>query len=613
HVDWYDVTLEDTCSGLVRSTRIMGSAAPQSGFSSLVPGTMYNISVLARSGNKTAAPVHAITVTASSLLLVFLQPPQLWMASKWRHTLQASWTSPEGGVDFFTVTLRASGSTPQQQTLPPNVTQLVFMGLTPGRLYQLSVNSSAGGLSSENRAEGRTVPDQVSTLSMSIDNSKLQLSWSPPRGDWENYSILLTDGPAVLMNRTISKQSRQLLVSVQSLGLVPGRLYSAELTVNSGGLSNTAHCSSRLAPRSVQQLVIRHADETSLSVQWRQPVGRWDSFMVLLTDEDLATPDTQRILSGGSRECSFKGLTSGRRYTVTVTTNTPAPVSQLQVSNHGSTDSLQAHWELASGDQDSYQVLLVHDSSIIKNGSVVANISSIIFQNLRPGAQYKVVVTTVRAGLTSRQTVAEGRTGEVDSYLVTLRDRDRTLHTLAVSKFNPGCVFNSLISGRLYNISITSCSGRYENHTFIQERTREHLFSESVVVLGVCVRVLILFGFWLSLFLPDPLSTIVFADIHLHVVALFFNPLEPSKVQNPTATHGARDDYLKVYWRHAAGDFDLYQVFIKHNNTFQQNKTVQKMQSECVFTGLVPGRLYTVLVNTWSGSYEASASTHGRT
>lgn len=91
-----------------------------------------------------------------------------------------------------------------------------------------------------------SVPDQVSTLSMSIDSSKLQLSWSPPRGDWENYSVLLTDGLAVLFNRTVSKKSRELLVSVQSLGLVPGRLYSAEFTVHSGGLSKTAHCSSRL-------------------------------------------------------------------------------------------------------------------------------------------------------------------------------------------------------------------------------------------------------------------------------------------------------------------------------------------------------------------------------
>lgn len=77
--------------------------------------------------------------------------------------------------------------------------------------------------------------------------------------------------------------------------------------------------------------------------------------------------------------------------------------------------------------------------------------------------------------------------------------------------------------------------------------------------------------------------------------------------------HAARDDYLKVYWRHAAGDWDFYQVFIKHNNVFLQNKTVLKTQNECVFTDLVPGRLYTVLVSTWSGHYETGAYTHGRT
>lgn len=63
--------------------------------------------------------------------------------------------------------------------------------------------------------------------------------------------------------------------------------------------------------------------------------------------------------------------------------------------------------------------------------------------------------------------------GEVDSYLVTLSDRDRTLHTVSVSKSSPECVFNSLVSGRLYNISISSRSGLHHNHTLIQERTRE--------------------------------------------------------------------------------------------------------------------------------------------
>uniref|UniRef100_A0A3B4T6M6 protein-tyrosine-phosphatase n=1 Tax=Seriola dumerili TaxID=41447 RepID=A0A3B4T6M6_SERDU len=685
HVDWYDLSLEDTSTGSTRSTRVMGSAAPQSGFSSLVPGTLYTVSVVAIAGNKSAAPVHTTATTApssvSGLQVASLSSRSLsvsWQGGLGRterfrvlltdqdgvllknvtlkntetsaklddlqpgtpytvtvvteavglqsstskqavtvpaelsglrldnngssHSLLASWASPEGGVDLYLVTLSALGSTVQRHLLPPNVTQLFFEGLAPGRSYQLSVRTTAGGQSTETRTSGRTVPDRVAALSLSplADGGTLRLSWTQPTGDWENYGVLLRTGSAVLVNRTVDRPSRQLSFSALGLGLVPGRRYTAEVTVNSGILGNTAYCHGRLAPRPVQQLLVRHADDSSVSVLWSGPDGEWDGFTAFLRPADTDAVVAQRLLPSESRDCTFNVLTSGRRYAITVTTNSgnlsssasvtawtsPAQVGRLQVSNLGTTDSLRAQWLRASGDLDSYEVLLVHDSSVIKNESVEANATSVGFHALRAGALYRVVLTTVRAGHTSRQVVAEGRTvpaavgevtvsnngrmdflsvswrpaaGEVDSYLVTLSDREKTVHTLAVSKSSPECVFNSLVSGRLYNISITSRSGSYHNHTFVQERT------------------------------------------------------QPSKVQNPTATHAARDDYLKVYWRHAAGDFDLYQVFIKHNNVFLQNQTVLKTQNECVFNGLVPGRLYTVLVNTRSGKYEASASTHGRT
>uniref|UniRef100_A0A7N6BKQ2 protein-tyrosine-phosphatase n=1 Tax=Anabas testudineus TaxID=64144 RepID=A0A7N6BKQ2_ANATE len=679
HVDWYDLTLEDTVSNQTTRTRIMGSAAPQSGFRSLVPGTLYTVSVVATAGNKSAAPVvtlaatapspvrglqvasssHSLSVswhvgsgrseqfrilltdqdgvllknlslknTETSAELSGLQPgtwytvtvetesvglqtsvstqavtavSDLRLDNKGSSSsLWASWVSPDGGVDVYLVTLSDMGSTPLQRLLPPNITQVVFEGLIPGRSYELSVKTTAGGQSTETRIRGRTVPGSVSSLAMMpvADGRSLSLQWTPPSGDWENYSVLLRNGSVVLLNKTVSKLRREF--SVHSLILVPGRLYAAQVTVHSGGLENTASCHRRLSPGPVRQLVVRYADETTLSVLWSRPVGEWDGFTVLLRQANPPTVAAQRILPWESRECTFNMLTSGRQYTVTVMTNranlsssadvttwtTPAPVGRLQVSNAGTTDSLQVQWEQAPGDLDSYQVLLVHESSIIKNETVEAVASSIGFSSLIPGALYRVVLTTLRAGHPSRQMVAEGRTapaavgevrvsnngrmdflsvswrpspGEVDSYLVSLRDWKETVHSLAVSKSSPECVFNSLVSGRLYNISIASRSGSYQNHTFVQERT------------------------------------------------------QPSKVQNPTATHGARDDYLKVYWHHAAGDFDFYQVFIKHNNVFLQNQTVLKTQSECVFNGLVPGRLYTVLVNTRSGKYESSTSTHGRT
>lgn len=76
------------------------------------------------------------------------------------------------------------------------------------------------------------------------DGRSLRVSWSPPRGRWDNYSIVLRNSSEVLLNQTISRLSTQ--HTFYTLGLVPGRLYEAEVTVHSGILGNTAHCSKRL-------------------------------------------------------------------------------------------------------------------------------------------------------------------------------------------------------------------------------------------------------------------------------------------------------------------------------------------------------------------------------
>lgn len=63
HVDWYHVTLEDSVSGFTRSTRVVGTAAPQAGFGSLVPGTRYTLSVVASSGEKNSTSVRTSAAT----------------------------------------------------------------------------------------------------------------------------------------------------------------------------------------------------------------------------------------------------------------------------------------------------------------------------------------------------------------------------------------------------------------------------------------------------------------------------------------------------------------------------------------------------------------------
>ncbi|XP_061631134.1 receptor-type tyrosine-protein phosphatase beta-like isoform X2 [Phyllopteryx taeniolatus] len=475
--------------------------------------------------------------------------------------------------------------------------------LQAGTAYRISVASARRGPAGPaGQVAVRTVPDGVSALSaVSVsDGTALRLTWTPPSGYWEKYSVLLWNGSTVLVNETIDKPSRSYVFSADVLGLIAGRIYAAEVTVHSGILISTARCQGRLAPGPVLQLRVHWADDSAVHVQWRPPSGEWDGYTAVIRQARSDSAAARSLLPREATGCAFHELASGRLYTVTVTTSsgnlssstsvnawtTPSQVTRLQVFNLGSTESLLVQWEQAGGDVDLYLVLLVHEGSVIKNQSVPADATGLNFRDLKPGAHYRVVVTTVREGRTSRQTVAEGSTvpaavgevnvsnngrmdflsvswrpafGEVDSYVVALRDRDKALHTLVVSKSSHQCVFSSLVSGRLYNISISTRSGTFQNHTSILGRT------------------------------------------------------QPSKVQNPTATHGARDDFLKVYWRPASGDLDLYLVSIKHNNAVLQNQTVSGMRNECVFHGLVPGRLYTVVISTWSGTYEASTSTHGCT
>uniref|UniRef100_A0A8D0A9X4 protein-tyrosine-phosphatase n=1 Tax=Sander lucioperca TaxID=283035 RepID=A0A8D0A9X4_SANLU len=460
--------------------------------SGLDPGTQYRVTVVSRTdgerSNVSLRTVYFCVRPAAPACVRGLQ-----VAPSAPDGLVVSWRAGLGRSERFRVLLMDRDEVLLENvTLPKSAASTELHGLQPGTRYTVTVVTEAVGLQSS--ASKQTAFDSfilfLSTLNeVCFTMLKVLIIYMESGGfgdgDFGVYLYTQTHKHGDIESRLNNKLSNK-------------------------EYNNVLLCDS--APGPVQQLRVRHADETSVSVVWSRPLGEWDGFTVVLRQADATAVLSQRNLSGEARECTFSILTSGRLYTITVTTNSgnlsssatvtartrPAQVGGLRVSNLGSTDSLQTQWERAAGDLDSYRVLLVHDSSVIKNESVAADATSIVFHALRPGALYRVVLTSVRAGQTSRQTVAEGRT-------------------------------------------------------------------------------------------------------------------KPAPVQNPTATHAARDDYLKVYWRPAAGDFDFYVVSIKHNNAFVQNQTVLGTQSECVFSGLVPGRLYTVLVSTCSGTSQTSASTHGRT
>lgn len=576
-------------TGLLKN-ETLESTATQHTVLGLTPGRLHNVTMVTEAGGlQNSLTIEAKTAPAAVSNLT---------ADHSNSTgVLVSWQPPEGDLDALVLAVSSNGTSLRTMMLPLDVTEVEVDELTPGSAYQVTVTTWSGGLASQSEITARTAPAPASLLSLSPSpDGALVLSWAPPAGRWESYTVFLLDGSQQVVSSALGREAVNF--SFSGVGLTPGKEYRAQLRVESGGLTAESSCDGATAPAAVSDLHIRHADQSSLSAMWSHaPSGLRDGYFLTLLHGN-ATVDTREV-EPNTRECTFNVLTPGSRYVITVTTRSgklnasvsvegttvPMAFRSLTLRSSG-VDSLKASWEKPPGNVDSYMLTLLRDSVVVQNVSVPVGSSSLLLSGLTPGDLYRLQAATVSGGLRSESVSLEGRTtpalvsevtitnsgssdalrvswhpavGVVDSYRVRLQDGIRTVHALSVSRSSPPeCSFSSLEPGKLYSVVIVTRSGNLENATTVMART------------------------------------------------------QPATVQDLTAVHSGRDDFLRVYWRNAAGDLDRYVVLVSYNNSVLQNKTVSAGH-ECVFSSLTPGRLYTVTVETWSGDYVSRVSTDGRT
>ncbi|XP_048404947.1 receptor-type tyrosine-protein phosphatase beta isoform X2 [Stegostoma tigrinum] len=589
-VDSFRLSLSDKGNVVRQST--FSNSTNRHTFRGLTAGRVYNLTMISVVGElETISSKSVQTAPAEATSVVVSNNGS-------SDSLLVSWKRAVGDVDSYNVMLSYWRTVEETKSLQSSTSEVVFRRLTPGRLYNITVKTIRGKLQAVAASSGRTVPQRVSNLTMASNGStsSLRMSWLPPTGDWESYQIQLFNHSSVVLNVSAAKHVRE--YEIKNFGFIPGRQYKAAVIVRSGNLKNEAYCNGRTAPEAVLNLRIKHTDQSTLSVLWTTPVTELDRYLISL--KDTKSTEVNKSLSKDAKECTFSGLVPGRKFTVTVTTisgdlsksasvegrTVPAQVSNHHVTNQGTSNSLHTSWTRAIGDIDNYQIHLIHENIVIKNESVSSETDQYLFHSLKPGGSYSVVVTTISGGISSRQSIAEERTvpssvpsvmvnnhgrndyllvswlpasGDVDSYLVTLSHNGKVVQSHTVSKTSFEFPFSSLTPGRLYNVTVTTRSGRYENHTVTQQRT------------------------------------------------------QPSVVQRITVINSGKSDYLKVSWLDASGDFDYYIVTIKNSYNFSKSLEVPKSENECIFLNLIPGRLYSITVSTKSGKYESRHVATGRT
>ncbi|CAG5926580.1 unnamed protein product [Menidia menidia] len=453
----------------------------------------------------------------------------------------------------------------------------------PGRLYNITMVTEAGGLQSSSTVQARTAPASVSNITADSGQTSLRLSWQPPAGDADAVVVRVSLNNASVWETTLPPDATATTVPQ----LTPGSAYQVAVTSRSGGLTSQSETTVRTGQRYRLRLLAGSQEVVSTGLEpgavnfsfpgtsltpgklhraeLRVESGGLWAESSCEGSTDNVTVDTREV-EPNMRECTFNVLTPGRRYAITVATRShnlstsasvegrtaPEALRTIKMRTSG-VDSLQASWEKPPGDVDSYSLTLLRDGEV-RTGT--------------PDRKEKTVYWRHAAG-------------DLDRYVVLIRFNHSVLQNQSVSAGHNECVFSSLTPGRLYTVTVETWSGGLVSSVSTDGRT-----------------------------LPAGVG-------HL-------------------ALGGAGTAHLNVTWSPAPGDVDHYEVGKQGDRRLRAHQleieagpsrisvlfndtqvfpplTLDSGQTHHQLTSLTPGRLYRILVSTFSGPYQATEFLDGRT
>uniref|UniRef100_A0AAY4BMX1 protein-tyrosine-phosphatase n=1 Tax=Denticeps clupeoides TaxID=299321 RepID=A0AAY4BMX1_9TELE len=517
-------------------------------------------------------------------------------------SLDVGWRPGPGRVESFRLLLidsLALGST-WNVTVENTTTFYRFDGLNPGRLYNITLLTLAVGHQSAHHVQAQTVPAAVTSLSVKSNGSQgsLSVSWQRAIGDVDVYQVTLSSPGSEPQERTLPADRTETLFQ----HLSPARTYNISVSTRSRNVSVQTSALVQTAPGAVSNLRLESLSGCGgLKMTWAPPAGEWERYRVhlwsgsvLLVNSTLDKAQVEHILPERvtlplSRYRAAVIVENGGQATAAYSQEETVPpaVSNLQI-RHADETSLSALWShtLDTSLRSRYRVELHHGNVSEGERILDPGMRECTFNVLTPGRLYQITVVTMSGSFCSSASVM-GRTVPLEVTGLSLSNRGSTDSLLATWKAALGDL-------SFYNLVLYHGSSVVLNTTVPAEAASRRLQG-------------------LTPGTPYSLHLITVSEGAASKPAVAEGRTVPAAVGSVTVGNNARDNFLKVYWLHAAGDFDRYEVVIKHNGSVQQNQTVDRTRTECAFSLLVPGRLYTVVVSTWSGNYSSKESTEGRT
>ncbi|KAI1301523.1 Tyrosine-protein phosphatase 10D [Halotydeus destructor] len=467
----------------------------------LEPGKSYEVVVKTVSGNVASWPVTG-NITTRPLPVVDLRSrPGL------NGEMEVQWTASNGSTqDAFMVRyheVEAFNSDGTVQVIQD--TRVHLDNLLDGRNYSIAVVAVSKGVHSEESIvyqPTKPAPPVIGILE-SVSGSKLNVSWkSDVTSRQDSYKVVWLRNDTKHKEETTTKNNWLLLED-----LFPGAGYEIKVYAISYGLVSEPHSYFQVIfPRPPRNLQSIGATNSTVLLTWSPPVDSLvDQYLIRYRPAGSTFWREMNVINITSTE--IKDLVAGERYVIRVTTmsnkvespemqeieQTMYPNLIDSVNYEVASQNVSFHWSIPLGRIDYYIIVYntlreptIQNSKQIaaSDDSKVGERMSVVIDALIPGEAYAFRFYAVSNNLRSEGTNVQSRTMPVINSVINIVIDEQETKTLGFSLLvtlqapaqeklhndtNRLVLFDNLVPGRLYNISIWTVSGGIYSAPVVRE------------------------------------------------------------------------------------------------------------------------------------------------
>ncbi|XP_054475501.1 tenascin-X-like isoform X1 [Anoplopoma fimbria] len=456
-----------------------------------------------------------------------------------------------------------------------------FFHLTPGKLYTFEVFTVVEGVKSTMEStQSYTKPEAVSDIMAIGSTTTMSVSWTSAVGQVVSYIVLLYRNSLLVGNSTDLSNAT---LNTQFQNLTPGVLYCVKVFAKSGPFENVnSSVWNATFPNPPGPIMVESQNETSINFTWTSPEG------MDLNQYNFSVSNLTSSFLIGNNWFLLNHLQSGSPYNISVVTvgvwsyestavttenyTRPYPVTMLRQTEI-TTNAVTLKWEQHESKSDYSYLVETTNGSFSRSNKVLNKHQNIT--GLLSGSNYSFTVTTQTADGTQAAPVTVSyftrpySIGQLDS---------EAINTTAVRlSWTKPLEYKTEYT---YRVKTTGCGS--QNKTLAGEVT---VISELTPGTNCTFCVFVM--------APNGIEG---ED------SCTSQYTKPEAVQANISSEGSNSSIL-VSWTKPLGKVERYKVQL--NST---SREVVIMDSTNIsFANLSAGRLYTAVVTTYSGPFNASS------